>query len=292
MENNKKVCVITGGGSGMGLATAIIMGKDHSLILVGRSVEKLEKALEELKAEGIEAEFFACDIAEQASVKQLAAYAREMGEVAVVIHAAGMSPHMGSPDTIMATNALGTININEAFYEVMEEGSCIIDVSSMVSYMVPGIIYPVGCYKYSRSDRQAFIKKMMARVNLFPKQYRQYLAYAISKNFMIWYARSDAARFGQKGVRVLSVSPGFFETPMGELEKDLSDGYTRFCALQRVGQVDEIANLLAFCASEKVGYLTGVDILCDGGCIASGVNPLKQLFQSGQSLKSVALNKA
>jgi NAD(P)-dependent dehydrogenase (short-subunit alcohol dehydrogenase family) len=288
----KKVCVITGGGSGMGLATAKIMGRDHFVILVGRNPQKLENALAELRSEGIEAESFACDIADRASVDRLAAHARETGTVSAVIHAAGMSPHMGDPKTIMETNALGTIHMNEAFYEVMEAGACIIDVSSMVSYMVPGLVYPVGSYKHSRRDEAAFMKKMMARVNLFPKGYRQHIAYAISKNFVIWYAKTGAAKFGQKGIRVLSVSPGFFDTPMGELEKDLSAGYTQFCALKRTGQVEEIANLLAFCASDKAGYLTGVDILCDGGCVASGVNPLKQVKNSNQSLGHLEVKTA
>jgi NAD(P)-dependent dehydrogenase (short-subunit alcohol dehydrogenase family) len=83
---------------------------------------------------------------------------------------------------------------NEAFYTVMEAGSCIIDVSSMVSYMVPALVYPLGSYRHSRSNQETFMKKMMARVNLFPKQFRQYLAYAISKNFVIWYAKRDTAR--------------------------------------------------------------------------------------------------
>jgi NAD(P)-dependent dehydrogenase (short-subunit alcohol dehydrogenase family) len=287
-----KVCVITGGGSGMGLATARLMGKDHALILVGRNSSKLEKALTELKSIGIAAEPFACDIADRSSVDRLAALAQQTGLVSALIHAAGMSPHMGDPETILSTNALGTINLHEAFSEVIEPGGCILDVSSMVSYLVPGLIYPRGSYKYSSIDKEVFVKKMMARINLFPTQYRQYLAYAISKNFVIWYAKTEAARFGQRGVRVLSVSPGFFDTPMGDLEKDLSAGYTQFCALKRTGHVEEIASLLAFCASDQAGYLTGVDILCDGGCVASGVNPIQQVLHSNQSLRHLEIKNA
>jgi NAD(P)-dependent dehydrogenase (short-subunit alcohol dehydrogenase family) len=270
----KKVCVITGGGSGMGLATAKILGKDNYVIIVGRTIKKLESALQELKSEGIEAESFACDISDCTSVEKLAAHAKKIGTVSSVIHAAGMSPHMGEPRKIMEANALGTINMNESFYNVMEEGSCIIDVSSMSAYLTPELIMPVRGYKYSRIDKEIFMKKMMARVNLFPKKQRTGVAYSISKHFVIWYAKTDAAKFGQKGIRVLSITPGSFKTPMAELEKDDTDGFIEYCAIKRYGHVDEIANLLAFCASEKAGYLTGTDILCDGGCVASGVNPL------------------
>jgi NAD(P)-dependent dehydrogenase (short-subunit alcohol dehydrogenase family) len=272
----KNICVITGGGSGMGLATAKILGKENYIIIVGRTLKKLEAALAELKSKGIEAEAFACDISDSASVDKLASHARELGTITSVIHAAGMSPHMGDGKKVMEVNALGTINIHEAFYNMMEEGSCLIDISSMSAYLTPGFIMPKRKYKYSRTDKEIFIKKMMARVNLFPQKLRSSVAYGISKNFVIWYARTEASRFGQKGIRVISISPGSFETPMGELEKDEVNEYLKYCAIKRLGRVEEIASLIAFCASDKAGYLTGADILCDGGCVASGLNPLKR----------------
>lgn len=272
----KKVCVITGGGSGMGLATAKMLGKDNYIIIVGRSIKKLESALMELSEEGIDAESFACDISNRASVDKLAEHAKSLGQITSVIHAAGMSPNMGDAKTVMEANALGTININEAFYEVMEKGSCLIDVSSMSGYMVPSIIMPTRKYKYSRKNKELFIKMLMGRVNLFPKKLRSSVAYGISKNFVIWYAKTDAVKFGEKGIRILSVSPGSFETPMGELEKDRVTEYTNQSAIKRLGRVEEIANLFAFCVSSKASYLTGVDILCDGGCLASQTNPVKK----------------
>ena len=271
----KKICVITGGGSGMGLATAKILGKENYIIIAGRTLKKLEAALDELKAEGIEAESFACDIANRESVDKLAAHAKNLGTISSVIHAAGMSPNMGDAKTIMEANALGTININEAFYNVMEEGSCIINVSSMSAYMLPKLILPESKYKYSRTDKELFMKKMLARVNLLPKKARSGVAYGISKNFVVWYSKTDAAKFGEKGIRIISVSPGSFETPMGEIEKDGIEGLIKYCAIKRLGHVEEIANLLAFCASDKAGYLTGTDILCDGGCVASYCAPKK-----------------
>lgn len=272
----KKVCVITGGGSGMGLATARLMGKDYYIIICGRSVNKLENAVRELQGEGIEIEAFACDVSDYRSVEKLANYAKEKGEISAVIHAAGLSPHMGDAKQIMEVNALGTININNAFYKVIMEGACIIDVSSMSAYITPQFIMPVRNYKYSVKDPQIFMKKMMKYINFFPKKVRTGVAYGISKHFVIWFAKQDSVRFGGKGVRVISVSPGNFETPMGELEKEEADAYTKYCAIKRFGHVDEIASLFVYCASSSAGYLTGVDILCDGGLVASGINPLKK----------------
>ena len=270
----KSLCVITGGSSGMGFATAKILGKDNNIILCGRNLRKLEKAVNDLRNEGIEAEAFRCDIANRTEVDNLAKFAKKMGKISAVINAAGMSPHMGEARSIMEANALGIINVHEAFFDVMEEDSCIVDVSSMSAHITPQIVMPVRSYKYCRIDRDIFMKKMMARVNLFPKKLRSDLAYCISKHFIIWYAKTDAGKMGQKGIRVLSVSPGSIATPMAELETD-SASSIKYCAIKRFGRAEELANLLAFCASEKASYLTGEDILCDGGCVASGYNPLK-----------------
>lgn len=273
----KNVCVVTGGGSGIGRATASVLAKQgYLVILVGRTASKLEHVVKEIEAEGGEAEAFSCDIASHESTKKLAKHAAEKGAVKAVIHAAGLSPHMGDARKIMEGNALGTIHINDAFYPVMEKGGCIIDTSSMSAYLTPQFIMPKKHYPICRIDQEKFLKKMMSRVNLFPKKARAGVAYGISKHFVIWFAKTDAARFGDKGVRVLSVTPGNFETPMGELEKDEASAYLKFNAIKRLGKPEEIAQLYAALIDERLGYLTGADIICDGGCIASGANAMSR----------------
>ncbi|KAB1438672.1 SDR family oxidoreductase [Candidatus Galacturonibacter soehngenii] len=265
----KNICVITGGGSGMGLATAKVMGQDHYIIISGRTVEKLKKAIDELTELGIDAEAFACDVSDKKSVEKLAKHASKLGCIKSVIHAAGMSPNMADAEAIMKVNALGTIHVNDVFFQYMENGSCLIDVSSMSGYMIPEIIMPNKHYKLSRISHRQFMKKMMQRVNLLPKKHRTGVSYGISKNFVIWYAKTDAKKFAQKGIRIVSVSPGLFETPMGEMEKEISKDFIEKCAIKRYGKVEEIAYLFRYIADKKLSYLTGVDILCDGGCVAS-----------------------
>ena len=270
-KSNKKVCVITGGGSGMGLATAKLMGETHYVIICGRTVGKLEQAIVDLRTAGVECEAYPCDVSVRSSVKKLAEHAAELGEIQAVIHAAGMSPHMGNAETIMQVNAMGTININEEFYRVMREGSCILDVSSMSAYMAPDMVLPKGAYKYAVENKDTFYKKMMGRVNLFPEKLRSSMAYVTSKNFVVWYAKKCANMYGPKGIRVLSVSPGNFETPMGEAEKEEAVQYLKYAAINRLGNPEEIAYLFKTCVDERNSYLTGEDIICDGG-IVSGKN--------------------
>lgn len=151
----KKVCVITGGGSGMGLATAkLVCEEGYYTILVGRTASKLEKAVNDLRSAGGEAEAFSCDVSDRESCFALAKHAAECGEVKAVLHIAGLSPHMGDAEKILRGNALGTVNINDAFYEVMAPGGCVIDTSSMSAYLAPQFVMPKGAYKLARTDRK------------------------------------------------------------------------------------------------------------------------------------------
>lgn len=273
----KPVCVITGGGSGMGRATAkLVCEAGYHVILVGRTAAKLESAVAELTEAGHEAEAFACDLSDRASCEKLARHAVERGQVKALLHIAGMSPHMGSPEAILRANALGTVNINDAFYPVMAPGGCVIDTASMSAYLAPGFIMPKHSYPLARTDREKFLKKMMARINLMPKNARTGVAYSISKHFVIWFAKTDAARFGAKGVRCLSVTPGNFDTPMGQLKSAEAQTFTAHSALKRNGRPEEIAALYALLLDERLGYLTGTDIVMDGGVIASGVSGLSR----------------
>lgn len=265
----KNICVITGGGSGMGLEAAKLMGKDHHIVLVGRTPAKLEDALDTLRGLGIEAEAFPCDASDRASVKALVAHAQSLGTVRAVLHSAGLSPHMAEAPKIFEVNAMGTIYITEEFAPVMPAGGCILNVASMAGYMLPQANVPVDAYKLSLSDPEAFKAQMMGMMGALPADVATGSAYTISKNFVIWYSERAACVHGPRGVRVLSISPGTFRTPMGELEGEQAFAIAQSGALGRVGEPEEIAKMMAFLLSEQGSYMAGVDILCDGGTIAA-----------------------
>ncbi len=266
---SKRICVITGGGSGMGLATAELMGKTHYVIICGRTVAKLEGAIEDLKAKGVDCEAFPCDVSDRSSVRALAEHAASLGTVDAVIHAAGVSPHMGSAKLIMEINAIGTIYVNEEFAKVMPKNSCIVDVSSMAGHMMPTLTVLQLIYKAGVTYTELFVQMWTKILSIMPKVTQPGAAYSISKNFDIWYAKYSALELGDKGIRVISVSPGDFETPMGNLEKEDAENFIPNAAIKRFGDPMEIATLLADVVKPECGYLTGTDILCDGGVIAS-----------------------
>lgn len=262
-----EVCVITGGGSGMGLEVAKLM-KGKKVIITGRTVAKLENAVAEIRAAGVDAEAFAADASKPESVAALVEHAREQGAVTTVIHAAGVSPHMDNAQAIFEINACGTINVDEAFGAAMD-GGVILNVASMAGYMLPAAQVPVQLYQASAAGPQALAGAFAQMLPMLPAEQATGAAYTISKNFVQWYTRREAVKLGKKGIRVVSISPGTFSTPMGNLEGEEASSLAEAGALGRVGDPVEIARMMAFMASDQASYLTGTDVLYDGGVVAS-----------------------
>ncbi len=266
----KPVTIITGGAGGMGLATAKILGADHTVLLADVDQQRLDNALAELHALNISADSAVCDITDRASIDGLFKQAAKLGRLASVIHTAGLSPQMADAETIMRVNALGTIYLADAVLNIASEGVALVNVASMAGHMMPTALMPTRAYRHALSNPEKFLHKALFPTRLMPKDfYKKGLAYGISKNFVMWYTRKRAADFGVKRARIVSVSPGSFDTAMGRLEEQSGSAeMLKTAALKRFGKPEEIANVLAFCASDKAGYLTGVDILCDGGVVA------------------------
>jgi NAD(P)-dependent dehydrogenase (short-subunit alcohol dehydrogenase family) len=165
-----RVSVITGGAGGMGVATAKILGRDHTLVLADVRQDRLDDAAGTLEALGISATLVNCDVTDRAAVEQLFRTAVELGDIVSVIHTAGVSPSMGDAEYVMTTNALGTLNVNEVFFAVAPEGA-----------------------------------ELLAVCDIAGAEMRSGLAYSVSKAFVRWYSTSQAERFNSRGLRIASM---------------------------------------------------------------------------------------
>lgn len=254
----------------MGLATAKIVGRDHIVVLCDVRQDRLDAAAATLANLGITATAVNCDVTDRQAVTQLFETAAGLGAVASVIHTAGVSPSMGDSDYVMKINAIGTLNVNEAFFAVAGEGAAIVNVASMAADLLPESIIPVGQFPLALKDVDAFLAEMRSVCSIAPDEARSGMSYAVSKSFVRWYSSSQAERFNGHGLRIVSVSPGSVDTEMGRLEEQSGAGaMVTNAAVPRWGLAEEMAELFAFCASTKAGYLTGTDILNDGGVVAS-----------------------
>lgn len=264
------ISVITGGAGGMGVATARIVGRDHTVVLCDVRKERLDTAVATLQDAGITPTAVHCDVTDRDAVTALFETASELGPIVSVIHAAGVSPSMGDAEYVMRTNAIGTLNVNETFFETAPDGAAIVNVASMAGHLLPEEIIPTATFPRALSDADGFLADMLSACEIAPEEMRSGIAYALSKNFVKWYSSAQAERFNGRGLRILSVSPGSIDTEMGRLEEQAGAGaMVADAAVPRWGRPEEMGELLAFCASARAGYLTGTDILNDGGVVAS-----------------------
>ena len=284
-----KINVVTGGGSGIGKAVAAMLPKDETVIITGRGQKKLDQTAAELSAEGCHVLTQSCDTSEREDVQKLAAYAASLGTVSKVIHCAGVSGSMGSRETIIRINALGTVHINQEFYKVMQ-GGCILDIASDSGYMLPKLLLPgKSIYRLALTDEEAFVRRMAAKARLMWKEeVDSQIAYMISKNFVRWYAGQCAYKYmATKGIRVLSVSPGFVKTPMTDAEQgEATETMLSYSGWKRGAEPEELAYVITALADERARYLIGADVLCDGGAVTNGFGMLTATKRyNEQSLK-------
>lgn len=243
-----KVAVVTGAGSGIGEQTAKKLALEGaSVVLVGRTKEKLERvAADILENEGAEVFVFQADVKSENQVAGLASFVEEtFGDLHILVNNAGTSGNatimeLGADewDRIQETNIKSVFLTSKALGKIMMEGSdgarAIINVASLSGH------------------------KAGAKIP----------HYSSSKAAVIHFTRSLALEFAEKGIRVNSVSPGFAETPMtadGLKNKRFEEAVNRNTALGRVGQPEEIASVICFAASDEASYMTGSDLLVDGG---------------------------
>src|SRR5689334_8115756 len=242
-----KVSVITGGAGGMGLATAKVVGDDHTLVLCDVRQDRLDDAVTTLEGRGIAVKAVNCDVTDRTAVDGLLETAADLGPIASVIHTAGVSPSMGSAEYVMKTNAIGTLNVNESFYAVAGEGAAIVNVASMAAHLLPESMVPTAQFPQALHDEAAFMTNLLAACAVVPEEMQSGIAYAVSKSFVRWYSVAQCERFNARGLRILSVSPGSIDTEMGQLEAAAGAGaLVADAAVPRWGKAEEMAALLGF----------------------------------------------
>lgn len=269
----KSVSVITGGHGGMGAAIAKELGRDSVIVLASRDAEALKKAQQELTYMGYEAYVFPTDIRKANDVQALADYSVSLGQVMRVIHTAGVSPADTAANEILDTNVLGTVYMTETFFPLLAEGGVMINFASLAAHTIeaPDEWYEV----FDGYSDAAFYSKLQEQIEPFNSDAFACagMAYCLSKRFVIYYSQKNTVRFAKKGCRILSISPGSYMTPMHQALLDNQPETAQMqldsIPFERWGHPYEIAALVSFLCSSGAGYLSGIDILTDGGQIAN-----------------------
>lgn len=276
----KQVTVITGGAGGMGFATANVFGhQGQTLLLCDVKEEALVQSAAILKRQNMDVHYAVVDVTKPEQVQEAAAKAASLGNIKNVIHTAGVSPilleHLDADvakKAIMRINAMGTINMVEAFYPLLTEGTAMVCFTSSAAYMMPQIPESLtNVFHMVKTDR-AHLEHALLQLATDPGR-----AYMFSKLFVMEYVKMNAGRFGHKGCRINSIAPGRIVTPMHQTlidkEPERIQEEMATMPMGRYGSAYEIANLIDFLCSYRASYINGIDILMDDGTQAFTSTP-------------------
>lgn len=265
-QPSHKVIVIIGTG-GMGLPLARRLSSGRHLLLADNSPLTLQTALRTLVNEGHSATSHTLDITSYTSVQILAQKAASLGPLEAIINTAGVAP--GSDTTtaqILAVDLLGTANIVQAFLPFVTAGTSLVCVASMAGSLVS--LSPELEMHLATAPLESLLSHGEIEEGMDPG-----FAYRLAKRANVVRVQAAAKAWGKRGARVNCVSPGVISTglvrsqlegPSGDRMRSMVEG----SAVGRIGTPEDVVNAVAFLVSSESSFVTGVDLLVDGGVVA------------------------
>ena len=263
---NNSIAIL--GCGGMGLAIARRLGAGRQLYMADFSTELLSTVQETLTNEGYLIEAMQLDVSDYESVKRFAHAAASHGWIEAIIHTAGLSPSAASAQRILEVDLVGTVNVLDAFVEVAKPGTSMICIASMAGHMGSGL--PSELKHHLATAWRGQLLDHSALMISVEDPHGPARAYGISKQGNLLRVQASAKTWGRVGGRVNSVSPGVISTAAGRQEIEGPAG--KFIALSPVGRVgtpQDVVNAVSFLAGAESSFITGNDILVDGGVVSS-----------------------
>jgi NAD(P)-dependent dehydrogenase (short-subunit alcohol dehydrogenase family) len=265
----KNVVVVIGAGSiGQAIARRISAGKH--IVLADLRLENADAAAKILSDAGFNVSTTKVDVSSRASVQALVENAKSFGEIFGVIHAAGVSPSQASPETILKVDLYGTALVLEEFGNVIMRGGSGVVIASQSGHRLP----PLSVAQNTALATTP-VEELLKLPMLQPDQVKDSLhAYQLSKRGNSLRVMAEAVRWGKRGARVNTISPGIIITPLAndELKGPRGAGYRRMLELSsagRAGTPDEVGTIGALLMGPDGAFITGSDFLMDGGVTAA-----------------------
>jgi NAD(P)-dependent dehydrogenase (short-subunit alcohol dehydrogenase family) len=267
MSEGSGVSVVTGAARGMGLACARRLAADgHALILVDLS-DEIDEVASGLAAEtGVAVEGYRCDITDRPAVAGLAERVGASGSLRALVHAAGVSPTMGDWRRMFQIDLVGTALVVEALRPLARSGSAAVCFASMAAHLMPAPADPAADALFDDPLAADFLSRLASSFDGADPG----LAYGTAKRAVIRLVGRESVAWGRLGARICSISPGTIDTPMGQqemAEQPFMATLLEHTPLGRLGRAEELANVVAFLVSPEASYMTGCDLLVDGGTV-------------------------
>jgi NAD(P)-dependent dehydrogenase (short-subunit alcohol dehydrogenase family) len=268
-NENREVVALLGAGS-MGMAIAERVAQNRIVLLGDISEKALTAASEKLRYSGYEVETMQVDASDKASIYAFAKKAAELGPVKYYIHTAGASPNQANPQHIITLDLVGSSYALDAFGEVMTRDGAGILISSQTGYMLPEPLSNEEEWALTMTPADELANLDMLSPD---KIVNSGIAYIMAKRANQLRVRKAAIDWGKRGARINTISPGVVVTPLAYDEfRAAGEGYQKMIessAMHRVGNPAEIANAAQFLLSDQASFITGTDLLVDGGTIAA-----------------------
>jgi NAD(P)-dependent dehydrogenase (short-subunit alcohol dehydrogenase family) len=261
----------------MGQAIARRQGPGKTVLLADFNQQTLELVAASMTRDGHIVETLHVDVSSPDSVDCLARRATELGSVTQLVHTAGLSPAQASADAVLRVDLLGVALVLDAFAKIVAPGGAGVVVASMAGYL-----FPAFTAEQVRALAHTPAHELLTLPFVNPATVTDSaLAYGLAKQANHIRVQAASMDWGRRRARVNSISPGCIATPMGRLElaSPIGDGMRDMVAASatgRLGTPDEIAAAAAFLLGPEAAFITGIDLLVDGGVVAalqSGVAP-------------------
>ena len=260
------LAVVVGAG-GLGMAVARRLGQSHRLLLADCDADHTDQACAKLRDEGHDAKPAPCDVTRREDVTRLIDQAAGAGPVRTLAQVVGLSIAAQDFHAIVEVNLVGAAAVAAAAREIIAPGGCGVFISSSSAHMgaVPDELLPL----IDDPLQAGFTSLLAERLGAEATAANAYMFSKIGLNRMC--VRSAGA-WGERGLRIVSLSPGLIATPMGAAAYEHSPGKRRLfdaVPLGRECSMLEIAGVIEFLASDRASFISGTDILVDGGMIAN-----------------------
>ena len=265
----KDVLLLTGAGQ-IGMAIARRVGHGKKIIVGDRRLANAEAVARTLNEAGFDAVATETDIAERDSIRATIALGQEYGEIACLVNAAGVSPSQAPVETILRVDLYGTAVLLEEVGRVIRPGGTGVTVSSQSGHRMPALT-PAEDELLATTPTE----ELLALALLRPEAIRNTLhAYQMAKRCNVKRVMAEAVRWGERGARLNSISPGIIVTPLAldEFHGPRGEFYRNMfakCPAGRPGTADEVASVAELLLSDRGAFITGADFLIDGGATAS-----------------------
>lgn len=265
----KDVMILTGAGQ-IGMAIARRMGYGKKIVIGDNKRENALAVCNIMNEAGFDAVPVKMDLSSRESILNLIGEAGRYGEISMLVNAAGVSPSQASVETILKVDLYGTAVLLEEIGKVIGKGGVGITISSQSGHRMPAL----GV----ETDEQLATspaEELLALEILQPQNIKDTLhAYQMAKRCNIKRVMAEAVKWGRRGARINSISPGIIVTPLAldEFNGPRGDFYRNMfakCPAGRPGTADEIANVAELLLSDRGAFITGADFLIDGGATAS-----------------------